>query len=393
MPAYYSCGDEHPDYSDFHERAQYDNRHGTDTAGPMYGDESCDECATVRDDEYDDDESPDGNEDYRAARDAVQFVGSLISGELPQTYSPNLTRAVSCEWEAVAGVETARAALGMLDNGARFEYHGDSTCDGELVFGRMQLNDREIAGRYARSLATIAELHRHNHVRVGMTAGHHIHVSARDAHGWGMTPAGLVSLYSVYSHCEDLLYRLASAGWNKHRDESSAGNWAKPIPKLAGMAKTPRNVGNAIGGDKYQGLNVSNYISNIRNCRCGAFQYGSWDECTCPDDRATIEWRLWNASVSPRKIRAYIAISHTLTEYAATTEPGECAHLPENPFTSTRDVPEDSLARQFDWLVSRPGFTSRDRDDLFWLASISPGMGRLGRDAESIVGEESGRNA
>lgn len=388
MPAYYSCGCDHPDYVDFQERAAYDRDNGMSTQGPMYADEACEDCESERD-EYDGDEyDRDGDEDYRAARDAVGFIRSLISGELPQTYSPNITRAVSCEFEGTAGIQTAKSALEQLGDGAYFQYHGDSTCDGELVFGRLRLNNRESAQGYARSLAVIDRLHKEGHVKVGMRAGHHIHVSARDAGGRGMSASSLVSLYSIYSHCEDLLYRLASAGWAKHRDESSAGNWAKPIPKLGTMAKTPRNVGNAIGGDKYQGLNVSNYISNVQSCRCGAFRFGNWEECACPDDRATIEWRLWNAAVSPRKVRIYIAISHVLTDYAANTDPGECAHLVEHPFTSTSDIPEDSLARQLDWLITRPGFTNRDRDDIGWLASISPGMGRLARDAESLLGEE-----
>jgi hypothetical protein len=301
---------------------------------------------------------------------------------------------VSCEWEATAGVLTAQEAIANLSGShVRGEYHSDSTCDGELVFGRLNLANRDRAEAYARSLAVIAELHRTGDVAVGMRAGHHIHIAARDESGRGMSPSALVSLYSVFTHCEDLLYRLASAGWSKHRDETSAGNWAKPIPKLEGMSKTVRNVGNAIGGDKYQGLNIGNYLANIRNCRCGAFQFGDWSECTCSDDYATIEWRLFNACVSPRKIRTYIAIAHCLTDYAATTNPSDCAHLTEHPFTSTAIVNEDSLARQFDYLMSRPGFTGRDRDDLMWLASISPGMGRLGRDAESLHGETSGVSA
>lgn len=383
MPAYYQCGCEHPDADEWNEAPD-----GPDWATEHAAD-SCPACE--RENEYDDDDDGDGDGDYRAARDVAAYVSALLGGELPQSYSPSVTRSVSCEWEATSGVATAQIALNELTRpGAGFEYHSDSTCDGELVFSRLRLCDRDGAERYARSLATIAELHRRGHVAVGMRAGHHIHIGARDADGRGMSSSALVSLYSVFAHCEDLLYRLASAGWSKHRDESSAGNWAKPIPKLGSLAKTPRNVGNAIGGEKYQGLNIGNYIANIRNCRCGAFSFGDWEECTCSDDYATIEWRLFNAAVSPRKIRAYIAIAHCLTDYAATTNPRECSHLIENPFTATTIVNEDSLARQFDWLMSRPGFTERDRDDLMWLASISPGMGRLGRDAEALQGEASG---
>lgn len=383
MPAYYQCGCNHPDANAW----LASNRLGSE-----YADEYCPDCSDGSDDYgYDEEREEECDGDYRAARDAAAFVSGLFGGELPQVFSPLITRDVSCEWEATSGVQTARCALGELSKpNASFVFHSDSTCDGELVFGRLRLCDRFAAEAYARSLATIAELHRRGDVTVGMRAGHHIHIGARDQDGRGMSPSSLVSLYSVFAHCEDLLYRLASAGWSQHRDESSNGSWAKPIPKLGSLEKTPRNVGNAIGGQKYQGLNIANYIANVRNCRCGAFAYGDWSECTCSDDYATIEWRLFNASVSPRKIRAYIAIAHCLTDYAATTDPRDCAHLVENPFSSTSIVNEDSLARQFDYLMSRPGFTGRDRDDLMWLASISPGLGRLGRDAETLASEESG---
>lgn len=372
MPSYYQCGCEF---------------HGDDESDDgSYGDEDCPDC---RYQDMVDDDSSFGSGGMATARSVGAMVDSLLEGELPIMFSPNLVRPVSCEWEGTSGVVGAMDTLrGCVTKPiAHFEHHGDSTCDGELVFGRLRLSDRTNATNYARALATIQGLHREGLVTVGMRAGHHIHVSARDEHGRGMSASSLVSLYSVYCHCEDLLYRLASAGWRRHRNES-AGDWAKPIRKLDGAPKTPRNVGNAIGGDKYQGLNVSNYIGNIRNCRCGAFQYGDWSECTCPDDRATIEWRLWNACISPRKIRAYIAISHTLTAYAHTTDPGECSHLLENPFTDTNTVNEDSLSRQLDYLLSRPGFTARDRDDVMWLASISPGMGSLARDYEELMSDE-----
>lgn len=371
MPDYYRCGCEHPDYS------------GEGT----YSDYDCPDCDDGSG-EYGDDGSPDA----RAARDAAAYVDALRDYECPIMYSPNLNRETSCEFEATAGIATAADALSLLNRpGARYVVHGDSTCDGEIVFTRLRLDERETAERYGRSLAVLARLRETGDLTVGMRAGHHVHVSARDDDGRGMSPNALVSLYSIYSHCEDLLYRIAAAGWSMHRDESSAGNWAKPIPKLGTVAKTPRNVGNAIGSDKYQGLNVSNYISNIRNCRCGAFTFGDWTQCECPDDRATVEWRLWNAAVSGRKIRTYIAISAVLTDYAANIDPRECAHLPEHPFTNTGSVNEDALSRQLDYLLSRPGFTNRDRDDISWLVSFAPGMGKLGKETETLIGEEPSR--
>jgi hypothetical protein len=154
--------------------------------------------------------------------------------------------------------------------------------------------------------------------------------------------------------------------------------------------RTPRTVGNRLlEGDRYQGLNVTPYLNAVQGCRCGAYRFGQWDECECHDERHTVEWRLWNAAVSARKIRAYIAISAVLTDYASQVDVRDVTALDENEFSSTRTVDEDSLAAQLDYLVTRPGFTKRDRADIYWLASISPGMGSLAREFATSRGSAS----
>jgi hypothetical protein len=235
--------------------------------------------------------------------------------------------------------------------------------------------DATQATEYGRSMSLIRDMRDAQACGVGLTAGHHVHVAARDYHtGRGFTPNALVSLYSVFAHCEDLLYRLAAAGWENHRCESN-GDYSAPMLKVSpGMRRSPRSVGNAIGNERYQGLNVTPYLGAIQSCRCGAFRFGEWDACECPDNRATIEWRLFNAAVSPRKVRAYIAIAANLTSYAALVDSRATSSLDEHPFTGCNTVDTEALRKQLDYLTSRPGFTSRDRTDIEWLASISPGM-------------------
>lgn len=373
MPTYYSCGtpeSEWPEGEDIHLDYQCPDCADYLTARPGF---------TSRDEYEDYDSSPDRN----LARDAAGAVELTLDADLPDMLVPQTRRQVSCEWEGSDGVSTAYEACKLV-NGADAEYHGDGTCDGEVVFGRLSLWEDASARYYARSVSVIERLRAMGALRVGFNAGHHIHVAARDSSTYeGLSPNNLVSLYSVFAHCEDLLYRLAAAGWSGHRSENGGG-YSAPMFKLASHeTRTAKNVGNRIGGDRYQGLNVTPYLDSIQRCRCGAYRFGEWQSCECDDNRMTVEWRLWNASVSPRKIRAYIAISAVLTDYAANVDVRDVNKLDENPWSGTSHVDEESLLAQLDYLTTRPGFTSRDRKDLYWLASISPGMGELAREYEN----------
>ncbi len=367
MPTYYSCGTLESEYpSDDEIHLSFD-------------------CGCSTDNEYEDEDEDDVN--VHAATLAAERVSMMVDADLPDMRVPNVRRFVSCEWEGSDGVRVAHQACQFLNpSGTAAEYHGDGTCDGEVVFGYLALWQDDAAERYARSCAVIDELRTMGEIRVGFNAGHHIHVGAKyQSTGRGLSPNNLVSLYSVFAHTEDLLYRLASAGWSQHRCEQD-GSYSSPMLKLGSGRRTPRSIGNTIGHERYQGLNVTPYVESMTHCRCGAYRFGEWESCECSDDGKTIEWRLWNASVSPRKIRAYIAISAVLTEYAANVDVRDVSELDEYPFQGTGTVDEQSLLVQLDYLTSRPGFTKRDRADIRWLASIAPGMGDLGTEYRASRG-------
>lgn len=318
-------------------------------------------------------------------------AASLIAQGLPRNpdilpHWENQARLVSCEWEASFGIGNAAAVLSRMDDPPSWERHGDVTCDGEIVFSCLNLASRAEAKRYGRALEAIRQLRDSQLAGVGSNAGHHIHVSARGADGY-LSPNSLVSLVAVYSHCEDLLYRLASAGWRKHRTEESS-DYANVMPAI--REKTPRNIGNALAGNRYFGLNVSNYLQAITHCHCGAYRYGEWSACECSLSQPTIEFRLWNSAVAPRKVRAYIGLSLALVEYAAQFADGAHAQLAENPFQGTEQVDEDSLQAQWDYLFGLPTLSYRDRSDLEYLRERSPGMGELGGSRVLITAEERG---
>lgn len=365
MPTYYDCGCVYSEDPEGETEYRY---------------EDCEDCRAQSEDDCEAESGTDVDAARRAAASVSDGTAPLVS-----MYSPNLRREVSTEWEGSEGVQTALYALSLLGNygepGSHHVHHGDCTCDGEIVFPRLRLDRQTDAAAFSRSMGAIAALRSQGAAAVSFSCGHHVHVSARDTEGHGLSPNALVSLYSVFAHCEDLLYRLAAAGWSRHRSDGGGSEYSAPIGKVQnGTKRTPKSVGWALGGNRYQGLNVSPYLDALQRCRCGAYRFGEWESCDCDDNRHTVEWRLWNGSVSPRKVRAYIAISAVLTDYAARVPDSRYSDsLTENPYQGCDVVNEDSLSAQLDYLLSRPGFSPRDRDDILWLVSIAPGMGSLSR--------------
>src|SRR4030095_454614 len=127
------------------------------------------------------------------------------------------------------------------------------------------------------------------------------HVSVRDVDGGSLSTRDVAALYEVWCYAEDMLYSLSAAGWNRHRQtpEREGSGYCKAVPKVQG-AGTPTKGWRAMRGDRYFGLNFQRLYNAVSNCSCGAATVGDWESCDCGAmNRATIEWRVFNASTPP----------------------------------------------------------------------------------------------
>jgi len=164
----------------------------------------------------------------------------------------------------------------------------------EVVSPPLDFDDPEQRGQVDRVLVVMQQF-----CRTVSSAGIHIHVESRD-----MTPEQLGSLARTWTRYEDVIYRLASSGWTTIR--SGARQYAKPLSEtqVVGLAKakTDAAVRKAYYGStesyaqgshghssRYHGLNLHSHFY-----------------------RGTVEFRVFNSSLSAMRIQTYVAMCMAL---------------------------------------------------------------------------------
>jgi hypothetical protein len=174
-----------------------------------------------------------------------------------------------------------------------------------VVFDRLPLETEAGARTATDALETIrAEVS-----RLTTACGFHVHVDPRPCDF-----SDVASLYHLWNGVEDILYRLAGAGWaGGHRGD----NYCRAVPK--GLL-TSKAIGAGMARQRYYGLNLENITRAMLSCECGAMRWGSWSECECRSIRQpTVEFRVWNATRTVRKAHAYVALSLGLVAAAHRT--------------------------------------------------------------------------
>jgi len=287
-------------------------------------------------------------------------------------------RLLSLEQEFTAGTDAVTSALG-LDN---YGYHSgpredrslttedDSSCDGELIYGRWDLNDAESAGLFGRVVELVDEVRAAGECKIGYAAGLHVHVDMTRE-----TFATIRALYLVFNHLEDCLYRLASAGYRQHRDGYTGSDYSVPPRKgLRTAVEIDRAFRHGRGG-----LNLSNYLESVLQCECGASRLGAWDECTCTTRQPTVEFRLWNATTRPRKVHAYCALSHALVEWAHNNPGAKVERLSERPYAPNRPNPAQ-LRASLSFILGKLPLSASERVSILWTARRSSILTVCGAD-------------
>ncbi len=297
------------------------NDEGDDQLTPYAIEEALDAHDFIGDD---DDESVGAIvESYSFESDYQPTGPRLCLPELPGRKA----RMVSVEQEVGMGSNEIAARLhqgGFARYDSRLGYHSsgartntpehfvhveeDSSVDGEIIYSKMRLDDPTTAARFEAALGVVKGSIQDDIAKLDMRCGLHVHV---DAKGYGM--AEVESLYHLWNHVEDTVFRLGAANWRCHRTSLASYNYAPPTMKHLDSRA-------AIGGHFSEGgrgaLNLSNFLSSRGNCRCGAFSFAAWQDCTCDLGKSTVEFRVFNATANLRKIHAYTALSLAMVEAA-----------------------------------------------------------------------------
>lgn len=193
------------------------------------------------------------------------------------------------------------------DDGGFCRVEDDASVNAEIIYGKLRLNDPTVAQKFEDALCVVRDAITEGEVKLDMRCGLHVHV---DAKGLGMRE--ITNLYNLWNHVEDTVYRIGSANWRCHRTAVASTDYAPPTMKgLEGHTAIGSHFANERGA-----LNLSNYLSSRSRCHCGAFAFAAWEDCTCDLPKATVEFRVFNATANLRKIHAYTALSVGMVEAA-----------------------------------------------------------------------------
>ena len=194
-----------------------------------------------------------------------------------------------------AGLSNMRHRAGYVghdDSNWLVKLDGSVYEGGELVSPPLWFDEqRDQVNRAIDALRTVG-------CRPIVSAGIHVHVDAGD-----LTPQQVVAVARSFYKFEDVIYRLASSGWRELREGARSYAWPLREERMRAMMRCTtidqlmqvwyetnedyaercsRDHGH---GSRYCGINLHSYFY-----------------------RRTIEFRIFNSSMNPDRIQAYIAL-------------------------------------------------------------------------------------
>lgn len=336
-----------------------------------------------------------------ASQDWIDEQPTVRPSYFPETWpslrldGPRVPRLISSEQELAMGrtnVDFALRTAGIFVPGRDYAANvpmlnrnklaigysmSDSSCDGELVFSKLQLDDELHAKRYGEAAAMVQAMAEVGETAISWHCGHHVHVSGADEEGRLLSPNSLRRLYAIIGHIEPVLYRLAEGGMGRHRGE----RYAQKVPKLEGTRTTAIAINHAFTRDRYFSINLSPYLAAVQNCRCGALTFGKWRGCTCGtiNNGGTVEFRLWNGVTRPDTIHAFLILSTAIIELSVHGR--GLFSLPETEWASGTMTGGNTTAGERDayrWLVDTLPLSDLERTQVELLAgrtSLRPAIG------------------
>lgn len=249
----------------------------------------------------------------------------------------------------------------------------DGSVAAEVVFQKFRLNKRGDASKFAAGVGVIKDAIRDEYVKLDMRCGLHIHVGLSYDAECGIPAYGMdsvASLHHLWNYLEDTIFRIASANWKGHRSEF--GN--DYAPKNFKGASSRREIGRMHNNSR-GALNLSNYLGARGYCRCGAFDFGEWSECTCDMTKATVEFRVFNTSANTRKLRAYAALCQALVAYAErntiTAESHPALEWAGDGYSRAAGPNETETMERLKFIFRELPLTNDEKQDLLYCAEKS----------------------
>lgn len=157
--------------------------------------------------------------------------------------------------------------------------------------------------RFIEQVSTVVKLMREVGCTPSEQAGIHVHVGTHD-----MTAEQAAAVAYGFVRHEDFLYRMASSGWDHMRSNSQT--YAHPYSRhdkalLIAEGFRPETVAELASADRYYGVNFQRCMSGYRRGR------GFTN-----DARSTIEFRLFNTTMNPERVQAFLHTAAGLVKAA-----------------------------------------------------------------------------
>ena len=252
-----------------------------------------------------------------------------------------------------------------MDDSSFVRVEEDSSVAAEVIFSRMRLDGGD-AAKFEQGIGIIRQAINDNRSKLDMRCGLHIHVNL--GHD-GATPCygmdDVASLYHLWNYVEDTIFRLGAANWRGHRSEFGNDYAPKTVKGFRRAAEVGQHMTRSRGA-----LNLSNYLGARHNCRCGAFDFGNWRECTCDLGRSTVEFRVFNTSANTRKIRAYVALCQALVAAASAKRYGPDEY-PAFEWTESGEVDVSASKERLEFILNELPLTNDERQDILYCAEKS----------------------
>jgi len=259
--------------------------------------------------------------------------------------------------------------------------HDGSVSGGELISHLLNLDRPTHATGLMTMLKRMRALQKKDYIAYNANCGGHIHI---DAHNFDYND--MWRLVTVFGYLEDVIYRLAGSGCeyghrtlvDGHDAANHGGGYARPIIK--GPFGSAVGLKQAIQGQpRMCGLNFQHWLNAVGNCSCGAYRYDKYKDCTCNLGKATVEWRVWNSTGSPRILHAWIAIMQSIHAFCeGDGAPGHewLAQYPALTYTNTKWIATSEYHKaqakgRLEWMFRNLTLTQDERVSLMYTIEKS----------------------